>query len=421
MASKNNFQFNMNELKKHSKFKIKKHIFNIGFDYKKEIENIYNTESKNEIKQKLKHLLNKCINDQKIVAEYKKSNSDKIKDLSSISHLKTHIGKILKKMNQPNQTNQPNQQNQQNNNLTNSDINKNIPLIWCHNSCWMDTFFVAVLYNKNTHLYKFFYPIIKDIFKKLVVLRNNNEQLDLDELIKNNKKICLMDYIDELNIILEIPPSQYFKKGISGVVGEIIKKIYNQSLNLLLGSDSYVDDVCKIICNKIPIIIRDIQTIKPNDNIETLKLTLGGNNYIYQLLAISGLKNGHWETLVKFNDIYKKINIYNGTNIEESTIDKFMKKYRQHKFYYEFVEQEGDNNIEDECKEYIKKRISKFLHSYNRYPNEQIKKQINDILLATGEESVNNLLTNIPIENIYLLYKKLISNKEIKLFFNTRK
>ena len=89
MGSKNEFQNNMNELKKSSKFKIKKNIFNKGFNYKTEIENISNTQSPNEIKQKLKNLLEKCINDQKIVAGYKISNADKTKYLLFISHLKT--------------------------------------------------------------------------------------------------------------------------------------------------------------------------------------------------------------------------------------------------------------------------------------------------------------------------------------------
>jgi hypothetical protein len=207
-------------------------------------------------------------------------------------------------------------------------IKNNLPLRWCSNSCFIDTFFVAMMYDRASPYFKF-------IKRQLETLAYFMEKPDF--LTPGAPPTCMMNHIEVFNTHYLPPRAPKYQRGATGSIGLLEKTVTHNKLEPFVYND-VASFLPACVCN--PFMIRQFIAQRPPTAESLLRPDFGGVDVPpnqFQIHAISGLAHNHYQTLVRgANNIFYKVNISPSqtTDVVPYTVEQFAREFVQLRVYY---------------------------------------------------------------------------------------
>ena len=216
-------------------------------------------------------------------------------------------------------------------------IKDNIPLKWSKNSCWMDTQLVAMLFDRTSPVFKF---LANELASFFLVMEK------YDALSVGTAKVKIMDHIAEINAHYfknDVNPNQHFVENDIGATGTFETRITLGKLRpFIYGKEEHF----RFVCHHPPFLIRQFDSL--NAPPETFNMTFNGRKRLFRVKSVSGLRNGHWQTLVWMNGQYFKVNVLVGIDVIPYSFDEFVRQFGQCRVFYLADDQKNPHTLEDE-------------------------------------------------------------------------
>ena len=279
-------------------------------------------------------------------------------------------------------------------------IQRNVPLKWCDNSCFMDTQLVALLFDRKSLYFTKHQLELSDLFDVI----DKRGVFQLDRPAKKEELVCMMDHINEINQrYLSGNQNRYIRHNEMGSTGTFLNVITNDKLRPFEWHRAEKDNF-RPLCMGSPFLWRQFNA-EHEVTVDDLSpvLQFGGFKKFYRPHAICGLKDMHWETLVYIDREYYKVNVWkDGPEVIPMKLYSFVKDYRQLRVFYiqdPYVNSELNEEQKTACdQQYIDlvhRRVNAVTH-----PNaqeDQTKKDFN----VWKEQVFPNIGKDIPFDVLW--------------------
>jgi len=210
-------------------------------------------------------------------------------------------------------------------------VKTNVPIYWSNNSCYLDTQMVALLFDRSSPYFDYFSREIWEFFE----LIGQVQKLYLDAPAPPARKFTLMNQtiVDKINAHARVK----IRRGEAGSTGGLEEFVTKGKLKAYyLSRDVSRRDPHKLLCLEGPFAILQLEPeARPlAESIQEYVAEYKGQKKVYRIHAICGLSDGHWQTLIHFQNQYYLVNVSMEVSTTPITLAAFLKRFTQFRIYY---------------------------------------------------------------------------------------
>lgn len=241
-------------------------------------------------------------------------------------------------------------------------IQTNIPLYWAHNSCYLDTQIVPLLFDRASPYFTYNADNLFDFFTMI----GHGDKLYLDQ---PGSRFTLMTR-DTIQLLNALNPDKKIVFGATGSTGDFQNNITKSKLTpYIIPRAKWAREDSKHTCIAGPFAIVQCEEFDhPSPEIvRDFHLEHGGVHIRYRLHAISGVSGGHWQTLVNYQNKFYLVNITGmGPKVSKTTLERFLARFQQLRVYY----------VADQLPERTREQIESCNHMFKQLIQQKIHRDL---------------------------------------------
>lgn len=241
-------------------------------------------------------------------------------------------------------------------------IQTNIPLNWAHNSCYLDTQIVPLLFDRASPYFTYNADNLFEFFTMI----GHGDKLYLDQ---PGPRFTLMTR-DTIQLLNALNPDKKVVFGATGSTGDFQNNITKNKLTpYIIPRAKWAREDIKHTCIAGPFAIVQCEEIDhPSPEIvRDFHLEHGGVHIRYRLHAISGVSGGHWQTLVNYQNQYYLVNVTSmGPKVSKTTLARFLARFQQLRIYY----------VADRLPTRTREQIESCNHMFKQLLQQKIRKDL---------------------------------------------